>query len=79
VTADGLMDAYGPKKRLPDRLGKLRRRTLRRPQDVIVQVATAHAGRPTRRHLRQKRIQLTAVDLDEWLKSQPCEPKKVQS
>jgi hypothetical protein len=27
VTADGLMYAYGPMKRLPDLLGKLRRRT----------------------------------------------------
>lgn len=44
MTADGLMYAYGPMKRLPDRLGKLRRRTLRRPQDVIVHAATAHAA-----------------------------------
>jgi hypothetical protein len=38
------MDGYGRAKRLPDRLDKLRRRILRRPQEMIVHAASAHAG-----------------------------------
>lgn len=78
VTADGLMYAYGRTKRLPDRRGKLRRRTLRRPQDVIVHAGAADAGRPTPRHLRQKRNPGQRSRLDEWLKSQLYERKKLQ-
>jgi hypothetical protein len=44
VIAERLMYAYGRTKRLPDRLDKLRRRILRRPQEMIVHAAAAQGA-----------------------------------
>ncbi|GBE67109.1 hypothetical protein MFM001_35710 [Mycobacterium sp. MFM001] len=44
VIADRLMYAYGCTKQLSDQLDKLRRRILRRPQEIIVHGSTAHVG-----------------------------------